>query len=182
MNFCQHVSQVLRCKCRLFTSSFLLSQHLWSHSNWGNGTNTLILSGGLNVMWHFSYGFLAHCHSSAQIAVQFLKTSVCWISTSVGKVLKKIFKALQFFLKYFIQKKAKSSSPEFQTICINVPLMMNSPFTSLRSVLWLKSQPFLSGGLRMEFTWAVHWSWKYFTVKDSFYTIYSTHFWEIRTI
>lgn len=35
---------------------------------------------------------------------------------------------------------------------------MKSPFTSLRSVLWLKAQPFLPGGVWVEFTWAAHWS------------------------
>lgn len=35
------------------------------------------------------------------------------------------------FLNILFKKKQKNSSPEFQTICINVPLMMNSPITSL---------------------------------------------------
>lgn len=59
--------------------------------------------------------------------------------------------------------------------------MMNSPLTSLRSVLWLRSQPFLSAGWRWgcgggwEFTWVSqaekvqlsNWG-KYFTVRRVF--------------
>lgn len=65
--------------------------------------------------------------------------SFCMVSYGVSELkqcqsttIENTKRHLTFFLKYFIPKtKSKSSSPEFQTICISVSLFLNNSLTDL---------------------------------------------------